>query len=160
MPYPVLQGMFDLSAPHGRRYYIKGQVTGKLTDDVIDVLVEQAASLPRPFSELHVGALGGAVKRVGEDDTAYSPRAGEHALIFIGGFEDPAAGDGVVSWVRGVTDATTPHAMGTYVNFLEDEGEERIRFAYGSEEKYNRLVELKRKWDPDNLFRLNQNIVP
>ena len=160
MPYPVLQGMFDESAPHGRRYYLKGQVTGKLTDELIDVLIEHAMALPRPFSELHVGALGGAVKRLGEDDTAYSPRDGEHVLIFIGGYEDPSAGDGVVSWVRAAADATTPYALGTYVNFLEDEGDERIRFAYGSDEKYNRLVELKRKWDPDNLFTLNQNIRP
>lgn len=160
MPYPIIQGMFDESAPHGRPYYIKGQTTGPLSDELISVLLEHASAMPRPFSELHVGALGGAVARVPEDATAYSPRAGEYALIFISGWEDPAAQDSHVAWVRGVADATAPHATGVYVNFLDDEGDERIRFAYGSEEKYERLVELKRKWDPGNLFRLNQNIVP
>ena len=160
MPYTVLQAMFDESAPHGRPAYIKGQTTGKLTDELIDVLVEHGTSMPRPFSELHVGCLGGAIKRIGEDETAYSPRGGEHGLILLGAWEDPSVEDEHVAWVRGVADATMTHALGVYVNFLEDEGEERIRFAYGSEEKYNRLVELKRKWDPENLFRLNQNVRP
>jgi FAD/FMN-containing dehydrogenase len=160
MPYTLLQGMFDESAPHGRPYYIKGQTTGTLTDELIDVLVEHGRSMPRPFSELHVGGLGGAVKRIEEDATAYSPRAGEHGLVLLAAWEDPAVRDEHIAWVRGVADATRPHALGVYVNFLEDEGEERIRFAYGSEAKYNRLVELKRKWDPENLLCLNQNIRP
>jgi len=160
MPYPIIQSMFDESAPHGRSYYIKGQTGGTLTDELIDVVLEHAARMPRPFSELHLAHLGGAVARVPEEATAYSPRDGEHALIFISGWYEPEAGDECVKWVRGLSDATTPYAKGVYVNFLEDEGDERIRFAYGSEEKYARLVELKRKWDTENLFRLNQNISP
>lgn len=160
MPYAVIQSMFDESGPHGRSYYIKGQTVRELSDELIDVLVEQATTMPVPFSELHVGQLGGAVKRVGENDTAYSHRDAEYTLIFIAGWEDPSARDQHVDWVRGMTDATTTHAVGVYVNFLEDEGLERIKFAYGSKEKYNRLVELKNKWDPTNLFCLNQNIAP
>ncbi len=160
MPYTVIQGMFDESVPHGRPFYIKGQTVRELSDELIDVLVEQAAAMPAPFSELHTGQLGGAVKRVGENETAYSQRDAEYALIFIAGWEDPAAKDQHVAWVRGATDATTPHSVGVYVNFLDDEGLERIKFAYGSKEKYDRLVELKNKYDPTNLFCLNQNIHP
>jgi hypothetical protein len=160
MPYTVIQGMFDESGPHGRSYYIKGQTVRELSDELIDVLVEQGAAMPAPFSELHVGQLGGAVKRVGEDETAYSHRDAEYTLIFISGWDDPARKDEHVGWVRGVTEATTPHAVGAYVNFLDDEGLDRIKFAYGSKEKYERLVELKNKWDPTNLFCLNQNIQP
>jgi FAD/FMN-containing dehydrogenase len=158
MPYTALQSMFDASAPRDRAYYIKGQTTGKLDDEALSVLLERAQAMPRPFSELHVGGLGGAVSRVPEDATAYSPRDGEHTLIFISGWYDQEGEDAAVSWVRGTADATDPFATGVYVNFLEDEGDERIRFAYG--DKFQRLVELKRTWDPDNLFCLNQNIKP
>jgi FAD/FMN-containing dehydrogenase len=160
MPYTVIQSMFDESAPHGRTYYVKGQTVRDLSDDLIDVLVEQGTAMPAPFTELHVGQLGGAVSRIGEDDTAYGNRDAEYALMFISAWADAGAKDQHVAWVRGATDATTPHAVGAYVNFLDDEGLERIRFAYGSKEKYDRLVEVKNKWDPKNLFCLNQNIPP
>jgi FAD/FMN-containing dehydrogenase len=160
MPYTVIQSMFDESAPHGRPYYIKGNNVGPLTDDLIDVLVEQGSATPRPHAELHIGHLRGAVSRVAEDATAYSGRDADYTLIFLSGWDDPAAKDENVSWTRATADATQPFSVGAYINFLEDEGEERIRFAYGSPEKYDRLVALKRKYDPSNLFTLNQNIQP
>ena len=116
--------------------------------------------MPGPHCEIHLGQMGGAAGRVGENDTAFSHR--DAAFVFIGlahGLE-PSEQDGHLAWVRGLGDAVRPHSVGTYVNFLGDEGDERIRFAYGSEEKYSRLVELKRTWDPQNVFCLNQNIRP
>jgi FAD/FMN-containing dehydrogenase len=158
MPYPVLQSMFDASAPHSRKYYVKGHNLGELSDELIDVLVERAAALPRPHSELHVGQLGGAISRIDEDATAYSGRNAEWALVAISGWEDEAQKDDHVEWVRGVIDATLPYAVAAYVNFLDDEGLDRIKFAYGSAEKYERLLALKDRYDPANLFCLNQNI--
>jgi FAD/FMN-containing dehydrogenase len=160
MPYTVIQSMFDDSAPYGRPYYVRGDNVGGLSDELIDTLAEFAASMPRPFSELHVGQLGGAIARVPEDATPYSGRDAQYALIYITGWEDPGEKDTGVSWVRGVSEAVRPQVIGTYVNFLEDEGADRVRFAYGSPDKYERLVALKTKYDPGNLFRLNQNIPP
>ncbi len=116
--------------------------------------------MPGPHSEIHLGQMGGAVGRVGEDDTAFSHRDAEFVFIGIAHWIDASEADDQMAWVRGLGEAVRPHSVGAYVNFLGDEGDERIRFAYGSEEKYQRLVELKRKWDPQNLFCLNQNIRP
>ena len=103
--------------------------------------------------------MGGAVGRVGEDDTAFSHR--DAGFVFIGiahwlePHEERRSSRGSAAWPR-----PRPYSVGTYVNFLGDEGDQRIRFAYGGAEKYDRLVELKRTWDPQNLFCLNQNIKP
>jgi len=161
MPYTAMQSMFDDATPvRGRSWYVKGNSVGRLTDELVDLLAEHANAIPRPFGELHIGHMGGAVARVPEDATPYSGRDAEHVLLFLSGWEDEADRDESVAWTRAIADATQPFAVGVYVNFLENEGEERIRFSYGSTEKYDRLVALKTKYDPDNLFRLNQNILP
>jgi FAD/FMN-containing dehydrogenase len=158
MPYTVLQSMFDASAPHYRKYYVKGHNISDLSDEVIDLLVSRAEAMPPPFSQLHVAQLGGAISRVDEDATAFSGRGAGWALIFISGWEGDEQKDKHVDWVRGGIDETLPHAVGAYVNFLDDEGLDRIKFAYGSVEKYERLLALKDQYDPANLFCLNQNI--
>jgi FAD/FMN-containing dehydrogenase len=160
MPYTVIQSMFDESSPIGRPYYVRGDNVGTLSDELIDVIVEHANNIPRPFAELHVGSLGGAISRMPEDATPYGGRDAQYALIYLAGWEDPAEKDERVAWVRAVSEAARPHVVGVYVNFLENEGDERIRFAYGSPEKYERLAALKAKYDPGNLFLLNQNIKP
>jgi FAD/FMN-containing dehydrogenase len=107
--------------------------------------------------------LGGAVNRVGTDDTAFNHRNARYNLLIVGMWPDPAAKDENVKWVRDLWDAMEPYSSGgVYVNYLgqeADEGTERIIAAYGPE-KYERLVALKNKYDPTNLFRLNQNIKP
>jgi FAD/FMN-containing dehydrogenase len=160
LPYPVLQSMFDETGPAGHSYYIKGEYVSEISDELIATVIEGAAEMPGSHCEIHFGQMGGAVARVSEDDTAFAYRNAEFAFIGIAHWLEPHEEETHLAWARSLGEAVKPQTVGTYVNFLGDEGDERIKFAYGSEEKYNRLVELKRKWDPGNLFRLNQNIKP
>ena len=160
LPYAVLQSMFDETGPAGHSYYIKGDYVSDISDELIETVIEQAAAMPGPHCEIHFGHMGGAIARVGEDETAFSYRNAHFALIAIAHWIEPHDEEEHIAWGRGLGEAVRPHTVGTYVNFLGDEGDERIKYAYGSEAKYDRLVALKRKWDPDNLFCLNQNIKP
>jgi hypothetical protein len=160
LPYAALQSMFDETGPAGHSYYIKGDYVSEASDELIEVLTEQAAAMPGHHCEIHLGQMGGAAGRVGEEDTAFAHRDADFVFIGIAHWLEPSEEEAQLSWVRGLGEAVRPHAVGAYVNFLGDEGDERIRFAYGSEDKYDRLVELKRTWDPQTLFCLNQNIRP
>ncbi len=160
-PYVDLQRMFDPSVPHGWHYHWRSCELPPLTDAAIDTLVDQAARITSPRSYIIVFQLGGAVARVGEDNTAFGQRDAAHNVnvnaVWLEG--DPEA-DRHVRWVRDCHAALAPHARDrVYVNFLEDEGEDRVRAAYGPA-KHDRLVELKRRYDPDNRLRGNQNIRP
>jgi FAD/FMN-containing dehydrogenase len=160
-PYVQLQGLFDAAVPHGWHYYWKSWELPPLTDDAIDTLVGQAARVTSERSYIIVFHLGGAIARVGEQDTAYPQRAAAHN-VNINAAWLPGDGDGDrhVAWARDTFAALEPFGTGrAYVNFLADEGQERVRAAYG-EQKYARLVALKRTFDPSNVFRLNQNIDP
>lgn len=160
LPYTALQSMFDETGPAGHSYYLKGDYVSEISDELIGKLLESQAAMPGAHCEIHLGQMGGAAGRVGEDDTAFSHRGAEFVFIGLAHWLEPHEEEGQLSWVKALSEDVRPHSVGTYVNFLGDEGDARIRFAYGSEEKYNRLVELKRRWDPENLFRLNQNIKP
>jgi FAD/FMN-containing dehydrogenase len=160
LPYAALQSMFDETGPAGHSYYIKGDYVPEVSDELIEALIEQAAAMPGHHCEIHLGHMGGAAGRVGEEDTAFAHRDADFVFIGIAHWLEASEEEAQLSWVRGLGDAVRPHSIGAYVNFLGDEGDERIRAAYGSEEKYDRLVELKRAWDPQNLFCLNQNIRP
>jgi FAD/FMN-containing dehydrogenase len=161
MPYRELQSMFDPGAPHGWHYYWKSVELPPLTDGAIETLVEQASKITSPHSYCIVFQLGGALGRVDEGETAFSQRGTAHNVgIDAAWTEDDPDGDRHIAWVRDFYDAMQPHAGGhVYVNFLGDEGGERVRQAYGAE-NYERLVELKRAYDPTNFFRRNQNIAP
>jgi FAD/FMN-containing dehydrogenase len=159
--YSELQRMFDPSVPHGWHYYWKSWELPPLADAAIDALVEQAGRLTSPRSYIIVFQLGGAVGRVPADATAFGQRHAGHDVninaVWLADDPDP---DRHVQWTREAYAALEPFSSGrTYVNFIGDEGRDRVRAAYG-EEKYARLVELKRTYDPDNVFRLNQNIDP
>jgi FAD/FMN-containing dehydrogenase len=160
-PYTELQTMFDAVVPHGWHYYWKSWELPPLADDAIDTLVEQAALITSPRSYIIVFQLGGAIARVGEQDTAYAQRDAAHNVnINAAWLPDDPEPERHVEWARACFAALEPAASGrAYVNFLADEGQERVRAAYG-EEKYARLAALKRAYDPDNVFRLNQNIEP
>ena len=160
-PYLALQSMFDASVPHGWHYYWKTIELPPLSDEAIDTLVEHASALTSPKSYCIVFQLGGALARVAEGETAFSQRDAVHNVnINAVWTEDDPDADRHIAWTRDFFDAMQPHAGGrVYVNFLGEEGADRVREAYGAG-NYERLVELKRTWDPTNFFRLNQNIEP
>jgi FAD/FMN-containing dehydrogenase len=160
-PYLALQSMFDPFVPHGWHRYWKSVELPPLTDDAIDTLVEHASGQTSPNSYCIVFQLGGAVSRVKESDSAYSQRdAAYNVNINAVWTPEDTGGELHTAWANDFFDAMQPHARGgVYVNFLGDEGTERVRAAYGAE-RYARLTELKRTYDPTNLFRVNQNIAP
>jgi FAD/FMN-containing dehydrogenase len=160
-PYTALQSMFDASVPHGWHYYWKSAEVPPLTDEAIDTLVEHASALTSPKSYCIVFQLGGAIGRVGPEETAYSQRDAAHNVnINAVWTQDDPEPERHIAWAREFFEALQPHTSGrVYVNFLGDEGRDRVRAAYG-DRNYERLARLKRIYDPTNLFRLNQNIHP
>jgi FAD/FMN-containing dehydrogenase len=161
-PKPFLehQAMFDPSFPHGRWYYMRACDVAELSDEVIDITVEHSLRINSPLTAFPIWQMGGAISRVGDDETAFSGRGAGHTFNITASTAGPDGFDEERQWVRDFWSALRPHhRAGVYVNFLMNEGEERVRAAYGAE-KYDRLQQLKRRYDPDNLFRLNQNIPP
>src|SRR5439155_18685565 len=137
----------------------RGLDAPELTDEMIDITIDYASRIKSPLTSFPIWQMGGAISRVGEDDSVFG---GRNAGITynIGCCTENADGfDEERQWVRDFWSALEPYHMGVYVNFLGDEGEDRIRESYGAE-KYARLQELKRRYDPENFFRINQNIPP
>ncbi len=159
-PKPFLdhQAMFDPSFPHGRWYYARACDVPELTDAVIDITVEHSLRIRSPLTSFPIWQFGGAMARVPEDATSFHGRGAGHEFNILGVTASEAGFDEEVEWVRGFSAALEPHRTGVYVNFLMEEGESRVRQAYG--DKYERLQSLKRRYDPDNVLRLNQNISP
>ena len=153
--------MFDPFVPHGWHRYWKSVELPPLTDDAIDTLVEHAAAASSPRSYCIVFQLGGALARAAGDETAFSQRDAAHNVnINAVWTKDDPEGERHTAWARDFFAAMEAHAGAhVYLNFLGDEGAGRVRQAYG-ERQYERLVELKRVYDPTNFFRLNQNIAP
>jgi hypothetical protein len=161
-PKPFLehQAMFDPTFPHGRWYYMRACDVAELSDEVIDITFEHSMRIGSPLTAFPIWQMGGAVARVGAEETAFTGRAAGHTFNISGITESAAGFEEEREWARGLWSALAPHHLGSvYVNFLMEEGEERVRGAYGSH-RYERLKSLKRKYDPGNLFRLNQNIPP
>ena len=163
MSYREVQTMLDATVPAGRRYYWKSSFLSGLSDEGIAVLVERFGDVPSPQSQVLIERLGGAVSRVGRDETVFDHRDAPFNLLVMSAWSD-AAGDRVnIAWARETWKAMQPLSSGgVYVNYLgeeADEGIERIKAAYGPE-KYERLATIKSKYDPQNLFRMNQNIQP
>ena len=158
-PYLAHQKMFDPSFRHGHWYYVRSCDVAALTDDVIDVMTEYGQQIASPITSIALWQMGGAVARVDEGSTAFNGRHTGFTFNINGNSETADGFDDQRRWARRYWDSLAPHHTGVYVNFLMEEGEERIRQAYGIE-KYNRLKALKRRYDPTNFFRLNQNISP
>jgi hypothetical protein len=161
-PKPFLQhqAMFDPSFPHGRWYYMRSCDVTELSDEVIDTTVEHSLRIASPVTAFPIWQMGGAVARKEADDAAFNGRGAGHTFNITASTESSEGFDQEREWARGLWSALEPHHTDSvYVNFLMDEGEERVREAYGAE-RYDRLKQLKRKYDPGNLFRLNQNIPP
>jgi FAD/FMN-containing dehydrogenase len=160
MPYTDWQQGFDALNAEGQRNYWKSHNLAELSDPAIDAAVTAIGHLPSPHAEVFIGHLGGAVSRIPNDATAYAHRDAQFVLNIHGRWTDPSEDEAGIAWVRGLFDALAPHAQGgVYVNFLSDEGADRVQDAYPPA-VWSRLVEVKRRYDPENVFRLNQNIPP
>ena len=158
-PFLTHQAMFDPSFVPGRWYYFKPLDVDALTDEIIDITVDHSLRIKSPLTSFPIWQRGGAVARVGEDETAFGGRNAGFTYN-IGASTAAAEGfDEEREWVRAFWSALEPWQTTAYVNFLEDVAEDRVRTAYGAE-KYDRLKALKRKYDPENFFRINQNIPP
>ncbi len=160
LPHPALQTMFDALYPAGLQWYWRADFVNELSDDAIAQHIRFGEQLPSMHSTMHMYPIDGAAGRVGKNDTAWNYRNARWAQVIVGVDPDPANNEKIISWTRNYYDAVHPYsAGGAYVNFLMgDEGEERVKKTYG--DNYERLVAIKNKYDPKNLFRVNQNIKP
>src|SRR5947207_462337 len=159
-PYLAHQSANDKALLHGWHYYWRSTEFEELEDEAIDVLTEYSLAMRSPRSFTVIFHLGGAIARIGENDAAYSNRSARYNIninaVWLPG---EAIGEIETEWARDLFERLNPQRHAVYVNFLMDEGQERVRQAYGVG-KYERLVALKSRFDPDNVFRMNQNIAP
>ncbi len=159
MPYPALNGAFDALLPPGLQHYWKADFVRELTDDAIAAHVEHGPRVPCVESTMHLYPIDGACHRVASDATAFAYRDARFACVIAGMWPDPADNERNTRWVRDYWEAIHPHSEpGGYVNFMAGDDQDRIRANY--RENYDQLVETKRRYDPGNLFRMNQNIDP
>jgi FAD/FMN-containing dehydrogenase len=158
-PYVAWQQAFDPLLARGARNYWKSHNFSKLSDGAIDAIVEYAGKLPSPHCEIFIGSIGGQTARFASDAMAYSSRDANYVMNVHGRWESAAEDARCIAWAREFFDKSQPFASGgAYINFLTEDEAGRVAFAYGP--MYNRLVELKKKYDPTNFFRMNQNIKP
>jgi FAD/FMN-containing dehydrogenase len=160
MPYPVMNTILDAAYPTGSLNYWLSSFTRSLSDGLIDTLAERFATVPSPMTTIVLERFHGAVTRVGVTDTPVPHRDESWNIAITGVWMDPAANDENIAWIRDTHAGFQEHvSAGRWVNYLtDDQGPSAIRNAYGP--NYDRLVEVKRKYDPRNVFRQNQNIVP
>jgi FAD/FMN-containing dehydrogenase len=159
MPFPMLQSMFDALLRPGLQWYWKGDFINELSDEAIALHVQHGLRLPTPLSTAHFYPVDGAVHEVGSNETAFSYRGATWSAV-IGGIDpDPSNKDRITAWARAYWEALHPYsAGGAYVNFMMEEGQDRVQATY--RDNYERLARIKRKYDPANVFRVNQNIKP
>lgn len=158
MPLPMLQSMFDALYPPGLQWYWKADFVNDLTDEAIKLHIKYGRELPTMHSTMHLYPVNGAASKPKKKDTAWSYRDATWAMVIVGVDPDPANKDLITNWTKDYYNALHPYsAGGAYVNFLmHDEGEERVMATYRN--NFDRLVQVKKKYDPKNLFRVNQNI--
>src|ERR1035437_4634009 len=159
MPFPMLQSMFDGLYPPGLQWYWKADFVKELTDDAIALHLRHAARLPTMHSAMHLYPVNGAAHKVGNSETPFSYRDAVWSEVIVGVDPDPANRQLITAWAKDYYDAVHPYgAGGAYVNFMMEEGEDRIRATYRG--NYDRLAAIKAKYDPGNFFNVNQNIRP
>jgi FAD/FMN-containing dehydrogenase len=158
MPYPAIYELMAGEEAPGP-WATRSVFLDALDDAAVDTILARHADPDAPFSMTQIRILGGAMGRVPSSATAFAHRETEVMVAIISPFQDPADSDAVVAWTQAYVDELAPAARGVYSNFLEDEGDERIREAYPGL-TYQRLSIVKRRYDPANLFHLNQNIRP
>ncbi|SDT72426.1 FAD-binding oxidoreductase [Jiangella sp. DSM 45060] len=159
MPYPALNSAFDALVPPGLQHYWKANFVRDLSDEVIAAHLDHGPKVPVVNSTMHIYPINGAVHRVAPDATAFGHREATFATVIAGMWPDPAQNDANIGWVRDYYAATAPHSEeGGYVNFMAADDQDRVAANYGG--NYERLRAVKRVYDPDNVFHLNQNIAP
>ena len=159
MPYPALNSAFDALYPPGLQHYWKANFVTELTDAAIVAHLEHGANVPALTSTMHIYPINGACHRVGPEETAFGHRDANFATVIAGMWPEPADNEANIEWVRSYSAATAPHSEeGGYINFMSADDEDRAPANYGA--AYDRLVEVKRNYDPNNLFHMNQNIKP
>jgi FAD/FMN-containing dehydrogenase len=159
MPYPMLNSAFDELVPPGLQHYWKANFVKELSDEIIEAHLAHGPNVPAVSSTMHVYPINGAVHRVAPEATAFAYRDANFATVIAGMWPDPADNQRNIQWVRDYYDATAPHSEeGGYINFMGEDDRDRIRVNYG--DNYERLVAVKRRYDPGNLFHLNQNVKP
>jgi len=159
IPFPALQTMFDALMPAGLQWYWKADFVKELSDEAIDLHVKHGAAMPTPLSTMHMYPVNGAASRVDKNDSAWNFRDANWSMVIAGIDPDPSKKDVLINWARDYWTALHPYSEGgAYVNFIMDEGEERVKEVYA--DNFDKLASIKAKYDPMNLFRVNQNIKP
>jgi len=160
MPFPVLQSVFDeLYYPPGDQWYWRADFVEEIPDEAVERHVEFARMLPTWKSTMHLYPMDGAVQQVAPDETPWAYRHANWAMVMVGVDNDPARGEEISTWAKDYWEALRPYsAGGAYLNMIMDEGQERVRAAYGA--NYDRLAKVKSEYDPNNVFHVNQNIKP
>jgi len=159
MPYPALQTAFDALYPPGLQWYWKGDFVNELTDEAIDLHVKHGYEMPSFHSTMHLYPIDCKAHQVGPEETPWEYRQAKWSKVIAGVDPDPANSEAISTWAKEYWEALHPHsAGGAYVNFMMEEGEDRVKATYGA--NYERLSTIKQKYDPANLFRVNQNIKP
>jgi len=157
MPYLAVQHLFDEEYPDGRRYYWKSSYLKGLDDAAVDTLVDFGARRPSPLSSVDVWSLGGAIARVGAKDTPIAHRSAEFLIGIEANWDDPSDDDANKAWARGLAKALEPHSTGgSYLNF--EDLSETAAAANSHGPNFDRLVAIKRRYDPDNLFRSGRSL--
>jgi hypothetical protein len=154
-----LQTMADSDFPHGRRYYTKSGYFARLDDGSIDRLLEAVATIPTSETQIELAYLGGAAARIGADETAFGDRSSPFILNLLANWSEPSADAGNIAWIRGIFNKLRPAMKpGVYINFMSGDEQDRVPEAY--HERWDHMVAVKSHYDPNNFFRLNQNVPP
>lgn len=159
MPYPSIQTMFDGLLPPGLQWYWRADFFESLSEEVAAQHLKFGSSIPTPLSQMHLYPISGAAARVPKDETPWAYRDAKYAGVIVGVDPDPAKAEEITAWCKAYWNALHPYSMGgAYSNFMMEEGQERIKASY--KQHYKRLVAVKTTYDPQNVFRVNQNIQP
>jgi len=159
LPMPALNGMFDGLYPPGYQWYWKGNYFDELTDACIQEHIKHGSNLPTMLSTMHLYPIDGKVHETAQEDTAWANRGARWAQVIVGVSPDPMEADKITNWSREYHEAMQPFALGGgYVNFMMEDDQARVKESYGV--NFERLRSIKRKYDPDNFFHMNQNIKP
>lgn len=159
MPYPAIQTLFDGMLPPGLQWYWRADYFNELGPEVRAKHLEFGSKIPTPLSQMHLYPISGAAGRVGKEETPWAYRDAKYAGVIVGVDPDPANAEKITNWCKDYWEALHPYSSGgAYLNFIMDEGQDRIKASYKG--NYKRLTQIKQKYDPANFFRVNQNIQP